>query len=80
MNDKPTPEQIEAIRAAFAGETPAIICATKCEPCMYGSHYGTPAPHPWAGPEDIAHAVANGRPEPTGNCGCWCARPQDGAA
>ncbi len=80
MTTKPTPEQLEALRAAFAGETPAIICYSKCESCMHNYHFDEPTPHPWAGPEDIEHAAATGQPEPTGNCGCWCARVEGGAA
>lgn len=80
MSVKPTPEQIEAFRAAMAGETAAIICYAKCEPCMFDSHYDPVAPHPWAGPEDIEHAEATGQATPTGNCGCYCARTQGGAA
>jgi hypothetical protein len=75
MNEPPVPDDVrEQLLAALRGEAPAIICATRCEPCMYGQHYQPPAPHPWAGPEDIAHAAATGQPEPTGNCGCHCAR------
>lgn len=80
MNAKPTPEQAAALLAALRGETPAIICYAKCEPCMYGCHYDEPQPHPWAGPEDIEHAAATGQAEPTGNCGCYCARAEGGAA
>ncbi|MFE9064858.1 hypothetical protein [Streptomyces violaceusniger] len=78
MSQQPTPEELEAIIAAFNGTEPAIICYAKCEPCMFGQHYEPPQAHPWAGPADIAHAAATGQPEPTGNCGCHCA--QAGAA
>jgi hypothetical protein len=74
MTDRPTDEAREQLLAALRGEAPAIICHTKCEPCMFGFHYDPPAPHPWAGPEDIDHARETGQPEPTGNCGCHCAR------
>lgn len=81
MSDTPPPEQVaETLAAALRGETPAIICYTKCESCMYGYHYEPPRPHRWAGDEDIDHAKATGQPEPTGNCGCWCAKATDGAA
>lgn len=80
MSQQPTPEERDAIIAALNGLAPAIICYAKCEPCMYGSHYDEPQPHPWAGPEDREHAAATGQPEPTGNCACDCARTQDGAA
>lgn len=73
---EPTPEIAALLLAALRGEKPAIVCATKCEPCMYGQHYGEPAPHPWAGPEDIEHAAKTGQPEPTGICGCHCAKPR----
>ncbi|MFJ9740857.1 hypothetical protein [Streptomyces sp. NPDC101166] len=73
MSEKPTPEIAAHLLAALCGEAPAIVCPTRCEPCMYGECYDPPAPHPWAGPEDIAHAAVTGQPEPTGNCGCCCA-------
>lgn len=75
MTEKPpTPEAVAALLSALQGHAPAIICLTKCEPCMYGSHFDEPTPHSWAGPEDIEHAKATGQPEPIGNCGCHCAR------
>ena len=74
MTGKPTPEVAAQLAAALRGEAPAIVCYTRCEPCMYGEHYDPPAPHPWAGPEDVAHAAATGQPKPTGNCACSCAR------
>jgi hypothetical protein len=50
-----------------------MICWTKCEPCMFGSHYDRPQWHSWAGPEDIDHAAATGQPDPsTSACGCAC--------
>ncbi|MEU6057964.1 hypothetical protein [Streptomyces sp. NPDC047097] len=76
MTRPPTSEVAAALVAALRGETPAIICPTRCEPCMYDQHYTAPAPHPWAGPEDIEHARATGQPEPTGSCGCWCAQTE----
>lgn len=51
----------------------AIICYTKCEPCMYGDHFDPPEPHPWAGDEDLKHAQETGG-DASGNCGCWCAQ------
>lgn len=80
MSKQPTPEERDALVAALEGRAPAIICYAKCEPCQWGSHYEQPQPHPWAGPDDIAHAAATGQPTPTGNCGCYCARTQAGAA
>lgn len=73
-------EHRDALIAALEGHAPAIICYTRCEPCMYGSHYDEPQPHPWAGPDDIAHTTATGQPTPTGNCACDCARGDGGAA
>ncbi len=32
-----------------------------------------PAPHTWADADDVEHAKATGREEPTGLCGCPCA-------
>jgi hypothetical protein len=74
MTDKPPPEVVEAFVSALRGETPAIICPTRCEPCMYGECYDPPKPHPWAGRDDIAHAARTSQPKPAGNCGCSCAR------
>jgi hypothetical protein len=81
MSDKPgSQEAAEALAAALRGEAPAIVCYAKCGPCMYGCHYDEPTPHPWAGDEDIEHARATGQPEPTGICGCSCARVQGEAS
>lgn len=76
MAEKPAPEEIEALAEALEGRRPAIICYAKCESCMWGYCYDEPAPHRWAGPEDIEHARATGQPEPTGNCACSCARTE----
>lgn len=51
------------------------ICYAKCEPCQFGDHFTPPERHRWAGQDDIEHAANTGQPEPTGNCGCWCATP-----
>lgn len=67
----------QQLLAALEGRASAIICATKCEPCMFGQHYSPFGEHPWAGPEDVAHAAATGQPEPTGTCGCYCAKPRE---
>ncbi|MEU8682911.1 excisionase family protein [Streptomyces sp. NPDC048611] len=66
-------EAIEALIAALQGKTPATICFARCESCMQGRHYRTVTPHPWAGAEDIQHALVTGQPEPSGSCGCHCA-------
>ncbi|MFZ3473134.1 hypothetical protein ACODT3_10630 [Streptomyces sp. 4.24] len=71
--EPPNASQLEALHTALASGA-AIICYAKCEPCQWGQHYDEPTPHRWAGPEDIEHAAATGQPEPTGNCGCSCAR------
>ncbi|MFD7554155.1 hypothetical protein ACFV9E_06395 [Streptomyces sp. NPDC059835] len=63
----------EALVAALQGGAP-IVCYAQCVPCQFGQCRPTPTPHPWAGPDDIEHAAATGRPEPTGNCACDCAR------
>ncbi|WP_406425689.1 hypothetical protein [Streptomyces sp. NBC_00842] len=55
------------------------VCFAQCEACQSDQHYATPTPHPWAGPDDIEHAQATGRPQPTGNCGCHCARTEPSA-
>jgi hypothetical protein len=57
-----------------------IVCYARCWACMLFHCYDPPQPHPWAGPDDVEHAAATGQPEPTGNCACSCARPEDGAA
>lgn len=75
MTERPTAaEAAAALLAALEGHAPAIICYAKCEPCQLGYCHDEPTPHPWAGPEDIKHAAATGQPEPTGTCGCHCAR------
>lgn len=51
-----------------------IICHTKCWACLADQHYEPPQAHPWADADDIEHARSTGRPEPTGNCGCYCAK------
>ncbi|MFJ3839430.1 hypothetical protein ACIPY6_28540 [Streptomyces sp. NPDC090054] len=66
----------EALVAALNGQGPAIICYAKCDACQWGQHYDEPTPHPWAGSDDIEHAAATGQPEPTGNCGCYCAQAE----
>jgi hypothetical protein len=55
------------------------VCFTQCEACQSDQHHDTPTPHPWAGPDDIEHAQTTGRPQPTGNCGCHCARTEPSA-
>lgn len=50
------------------------VCYAKCWGCLYGQHYDPPQPHIWADDEDIDAARMSGRPEPTGQCACWCAR------
>ena len=73
-----TPAQAEAISAAIRSGD-AIVCLTRCEPCMFGSHYDEPTWHTWAGPEDVAHAKATGQDDPSDRrCACRCA--EDGAA
>jgi hypothetical protein len=32
------------------------ITLSRCEPCMFGSHFDEPTPHTWMGPEDLEHA------------------------
>ncbi|MER6778434.1 MULTISPECIES: hypothetical protein [unclassified Streptomyces] len=76
MSQQPAPEELQALAEALQGQRPAIICYAKCDACMCGYHYDEPTPHPWAGPDDIRHAAETGQPEPTGNCGCSCARAE----
>ena len=51
------------------------VCYQRCWSCITALS-GCPEPaewHTWADADDIAHAVANGRPDPsTQPCGCWC--------
>ena len=74
MTDQPTDEVRQQLLAALNGQAPAIVCYTRCWPCQFDQHYDPPQPHPWADDEDREHAKATGRPEPTGNCACSCAR------
>jgi len=49
----------------------AIICWTKCWPCMFGSH--DPTWHTWADVDDVFHAAATGQRDPSvSKCGCYC--------
>lgn len=59
----------ELLRAIFGGG--ALVCLARCEPCQWGQHPG--GEHPWAGPEDLAHAAATGQ-SADGVCGCDCTR------
>lgn len=52
-----------------------VVCWSKCAACTYG--YGEACPggeHGWADEEDREHARQTGQPEPTGLCGCPCAK------
>lgn len=71
-----SPDDAQRLLAALQGETPAIVCWSRCWTCMFDQHYDPPTPHSWADDEDIAHAKATGQPEPTGNCACRCAQPR----
>ncbi len=74
--ERPTNAEVAAaLSDALAGTHPVIICYAQCESCQWGYCYEPPAPHGWAGAEDIEHAQATGQPEPTGTCACPCARP-----
>lgn len=56
--------------------TVGCILTIRCEPCAIGQHPEQRAVHPWAGPEDVAHALRQGHADPTGKpCTCWCSRP-----
>lgn len=68
----PTAEEAKRIAAALTTGN-AIVCYTKCWPCMADSHFDPPEPHTWGDLDDFEHAKATGQPEP-GNCGCWCAK------
>ncbi|MEU2724033.1 hypothetical protein [Streptomyces smyrnaeus] len=57
------------------GEQPGVIvCYAQCWACLFGQCHPEPVPHPWWDSEDVEHAEATGRPEPTGNCACPCAK------
>jgi hypothetical protein len=47
----------------------ALVCYARCEPCQFGGCPG--GPHPWAGAEDIAHALKTGG-DASGTCACSC--------
>lgn len=53
------------------------VCFIKCYACVAGEHASPPVAHGWADDEDREHARSTGQPEPTGNCGCYCAREMD---
>lgn len=77
MTDHPTPEEAETLLAALQGQAPAIVCYSRCWPCQFDQHYDPPTPHPWADDDDRAHAKATSQTEPTGNCACRCAKPEE---
>lgn len=53
--------------------TTAIVCYTRCWPCMTGQHPG--GEHPWADDDDVRHAYSIGKPESArGICGCYCTK------
>ena len=54
-----------------------IACYSTCWECKFDQHCEPPAPHPWWDSEDVEHAKATGRPAPTGNCACHCAKPAE---
>lgn len=65
-----TPEDAQAISDAIKNGT-AIVCYSKCWPCMLGQCPG--GVHPWADTEDIEHAANTGQEDPSaGVCGCPC--------
>ena len=70
---QPEPADAKALAAALQGPS-VIVCHAWCVPCQFDQCHPEPTPHPWAGPDDIEHAREAGRPEPTGNCACPCAR------
>lgn len=74
----PDPELAKQLLAALQGETPAIVCYSRCWDCQFDQHHNPPKPHPWADDEDREHAQATGQPAPTGNCACHCAAEQAG--
>lgn len=67
-----SPEQAAEISSAIKSGN-VRVCYAKCWPCITGFHFNPPQPHTWADAEDIEHAKATGREEPTGPCGCPCA-------
>ncbi len=64
-----TPATVTHVTALKTGD--ATICPTRCWSCM--TDQCPSGWHPWADPEDIEHAAANGQPDPSGqSCGCRC--------
>lgn len=58
----------DLLRAVMSG---AMVCLTRCWPCMCGQCPG--GDHRWADEADIEHAVSIGKPETAeGRCGCPC--------
>lgn len=56
----------------------ALFCFARCDACACGMHYAEPTPHSWAGPEDVAHALATGQHDPSeSQCACWCTTEGD---
>lgn len=52
----------------------AIVCYTKCWPCMFGEHFDPPEWHTWADADDVKHAKETGQDDPREKrCGCPCA-------
>lgn len=66
MSDTRAGEVMDAIHSGCA-----IVCHTRCYPCMFGQHEG--GEHTWADQDDIKHAKSTGQPDPSKSvCGCPC--------
>lgn len=59
----------------------AVVCYTRCYPCMFDDHYRPPEAHSWMDEQDAEHAghpwplppeIAAAKP-----CACPCAKPDD---
>lgn len=68
----PEPTLPEIVASLEAGN--AVVCLSKCWPCMFDSHFDPPRWHTYADDEDVEHAKSLGLPDPsTKRCGCPCA-------
>lgn len=66
-------ERQEIIAAVASGG--AIVCYSRCYPCMFESHFDPPKWHTWADADDIDNAKDTGQPDPRfSRCACHCAK------
>lgn len=77
QNPNPTPTEAAAALHQAVTIGTVIVCHATCWSCKFGQCNEPPQPHPWWDEEDVDHAATTGRPAPTGNCACPCARTEE---